>query len=307
MRIVLSGDMEGISQITNPREVSAACPEYWATGRRRYNDDVAAVARGLLAGGATEVIVLDNHASGNPENLIQEALPEGARLETWNVFELPERGIAGMFQVGYHARAGINGFMSHTYSPRLKLRVDDELIGESHGRIWAAKSPLLGIVGTDAHEHSLGSLAGAPFLVVQQSSSRQETVPAFVDPEANANAIERFAEQCMRADQDAPRPAAPPNPTFQAKLDCIGEDRETLLNGGWKPTNTNEFVVELSDWSEARVPLYAAMAAANGPMDRLRAGLDLTSLEALQIQDSARIHQIVATFVEWARADEVEW
>ena len=131
MRIVLSGDMEGISQIVDPREVSAACEEYWATGRRRYNDDVAAAARGLLAGGASEVVVLDNHASGNPENLIHEALPDGARLEEWNVFDLPAKEIDGMFYVGYHARAGIHGFMSHTYSPRLKLRVGDELIGES--------------------------------------------------------------------------------------------------------------------------------------------------------------------------------
>src|SRR5947209_1163349 len=65
MRIVLSADMEGVSQITDPREVNAAFTEYWETGRDRYNSEVAAAARGLLAGGATEVVVLDNHASGN--------------------------------------------------------------------------------------------------------------------------------------------------------------------------------------------------------------------------------------------------
>jgi len=66
-------------------------------------------------------------------------------------------------------------------------------------------------------------------------------------------------------------------------------------------------VIELGDWSEARVPLYAAMAAANGPMNRLRANLDLTSLESTQRQDPARIQQINDRFVEWAKDDEAEW
>src|SRR5205823_2523313 len=115
------------------------------------------------------------------------------------------------------------------------------------------------------------------------------------------------AEACMRAHRDAPRPAVPRSPTFRAKLDCTEEDRETLLAGGWTATSSNEFVAELSDWSEARSPLYAAMAAANGPMNRLRAGLDLTSREALQSGDPARIDPIVERFVEWADDDEAEW
>src|SRR5262245_60974663 len=202
MRVVLSTDMEGIAQITDAREVTAACPEYWATGQRRMNDDTAAAAEGLLAGGATEVLVLDNHESGNSLNVVQEALPEGARLESVNVFELPARDVAGMFQVGYHARAGIDGFLSHTYSGGLRLRVDDELIGESHGRIWAADTALLGIAGTDAHEETLGSLAGAPFLAVQHSQLRTQATPAFADAAASADAIRSFAEACMRAHRD---------------------------------------------------------------------------------------------------------
>src|SRR3954453_18430178 len=104
MRVVLSTDMEGVSGLSHAREIVAACPEYWETGRPAYEAEVAAACEGLLAGGATEVIVLDNHASGNPANVGADALPAGARLETWNVWDLPERGIDAMFQVGYHAR-----------------------------------------------------------------------------------------------------------------------------------------------------------------------------------------------------------
>ena len=65
MRVVLSVDMEGVSQLVAPNEIIACCEEYWATGKPRLEDDVAAACRGLLAGGADEVVVLDNHASGN--------------------------------------------------------------------------------------------------------------------------------------------------------------------------------------------------------------------------------------------------
>jgi len=110
VRIVLSVDMEGISQIGNPHETLACRAEYWATGKPRMEAETAAAAEGLLAAGATEVIVLDNHGSGNPENVSPECLPAGTRLETWNVFDLPAHDVDGMLQVGYHARGGVNGF-----------------------------------------------------------------------------------------------------------------------------------------------------------------------------------------------------
>lgn len=307
MRIILSGDMEGISQITDPREVSAAFPQYWATGRQRYNDDVTAAAKGLIAGGATEVVVLDNHASGNPENIVQEALPDGARIESLNVFDIPSRGIDGMFQVGYHARAGIEGFLSHTYSPYLKLRVNDELIGESHGRIWAAEVPLLGIVGADAHKHSLGSLAGVPFLVVQTSSSRGEASASYGDADESAAAIEEFARSSMEARAQAPRFAAPPRPAFHAKLTCAEEDRQVMLRGGWSLQGEDEFVAQLDSWAEARTPLYAAMDAANGPMNRLRASHDLTSLASVEDGAATDLAPVHERFLTWASGTQPEW
>ena len=91
MRVVLSVDMEGISQLTEPREILSCRPEYWATGKPRMEADTAAAAQGLLEAGADEVIVLDNHGSGNPQNVSPESLPAGSSLETWNVFDLPSR------------------------------------------------------------------------------------------------------------------------------------------------------------------------------------------------------------------------
>jgi D-amino peptidase len=306
MRVVLSADMEGIAQIGDVREIGAGCRAYWETGRARMNADVAAAAAGLLAGGAREVIVLDNHGSGNPFNLLQEALPESARLETWNVFELAEHGVQAMLQVGYHARCGVDGFLSHSYIPRLRLRVNDELIGETHGRAWAAGVPLLGIVGNSSHKQTLGSLAGTPFLVVQESQGRDRAMPVH-DPDEGLVAITEFAERAMR-DADAAPPIAPPSDVaFGASLPADAGQAEVMVAAGWTRTGETEFEVHLPHWRHAREPLAAAMNAALAPFVPYFDGLDLSSAEAAGRQDPERLRALEAVFVGWATEPEEDW
>ena len=36
MLVVLSADMEGVSRLRAAREIIAACPEYWETGKPHY-------------------------------------------------------------------------------------------------------------------------------------------------------------------------------------------------------------------------------------------------------------------------------
>jgi D-aminopeptidase len=69
MLVALSADMEGVSQLDDWRAIFAFEPAYWREGRAQMEAEVAAAARGLLTGGADEVVVLDNHASGNPINI----------------------------------------------------------------------------------------------------------------------------------------------------------------------------------------------------------------------------------------------
>ena len=262
VRIVLSVDMEGISQIGDPHEIVACRAEYWATGKPRMEAEAVAAAEGLLAAGATEVIVLDNHGSGNPENVSPECLPAGARLETWNVFDLPAHDVDGMLQVGYHARGGVEGFISHTYVPGLRLRVDGELVSESHGRAWAAGVPMLGIVGNDSHRDTLGSLSDIPFLVVQRSLGRSAMEPVFATAEEGLSAIRDFAAERLRGIGDADRPAAPADATFEASMPNGAEQVEAMEAAGWRRTGEVEYTVDLRAWSDARAPLAGAMGAA---------------------------------------------
>jgi D-amino peptidase len=78
MRVVLSAEMESVAQITDVRDL-ACRREYWDAGRRKLTEDVVAAATGLLEGGASEVILLDNHGSGNPWNVLMDQLPDGVR------------------------------------------------------------------------------------------------------------------------------------------------------------------------------------------------------------------------------------
>jgi D-amino peptidase len=277
MRVVLSADMEGIAGMRSAGQVLACCPEYWESGRAAYTADVVAAAEGLLDGGATEVVVLDNHASGNPRNLLLDRLPAGVREESWNVFDLPAQGIDAMLQVGYHPRGGQRGFVPHTYSPGLRLRVGDEEISESHGRAWAAQVPLIGITGNAVHARTLGSLEGVPFLVVQDGDDPHAATPVLTEP---AQAIREFAREALRGIADAPRPVAPAGVPFEAEL-----AGERLLT------------VDLTEWADAREPLAAAMGTAMAPfMGHLRA-LDLSSREALDRQDQAALGELAELFL----------
>jgi D-aminopeptidase len=267
MRVVLSVDMEGVSQLHDWRAVLAFDPAYWREGRAQMEAEVAAAARGLLSGGAEEVVVLDNHASGNPVNVRPESLPAGARVETWNVFDLPGR-VDAQLQVGYHSRAGLDAFFPHTYAPDLVLQVDGEPISESHGRAWAAGVPLLGICGNEVHGRTLGSLDGVPYLVTQWTSSTVEARPA-----ATLDEIERFAEEVARAS------GMPLRPPQRARLEAFVRGDEL-------------YALDLARWEDARQPIANAMAAAVAPLLPYFTTFDLTSEEAMTaVQDEPLVRE----------------
>jgi D-amino peptidase len=304
MRVVLSVDMEGIAGINGVRDLLACCPEYWDTGRARMTDDVLAAASGLLDGGAREVIVLDNHASGHPNNLISDHLPSGLRIATENVFDLPRAGIDGMLQVGYHPRRSVPGFAPHTYVPGLRLWMGDEEISESHGRVWAAQTALVGITGHISHGNNLGTLHEVPFLAVQHGIDPHYPQPVFTEPVESGEAIRSFAREAMRHIRDAPRPAAPRDATFAATLEHPGDAQvRAMLDGGWVRQSDDAFAVTLPDWARAREPLAAAMQAAMAPFVCRLTALDMSSRDAMARQRPEARDRLIAMFLESLQAD----
>jgi D-aminopeptidase len=304
VRIAVSVDMEGASQLRSVREIWGCLPEYWETGKPRLEADVRAACEGLLAGGASELVVLDNHG-GNTVNVSQEALPEGARLETWRDFDLGEHSVDATFQVGYHPRGGVDGFLSHTYVPGLRLRVDGELISESHGRAWASGLPLLGIIGNDSHRETLGSLAETPFLVVQRSVGRDAIEPVFEQEEGLA-AIREFSERCVRDAASAPPVAIPADATFEASMPNGSDVADQMTAAGWSRSGEVEFAAPLRIWKDARELLATAMSAALAPfMPYWLGGFD--SAEEAAGADQRRVDQLRVMFDAWAKESHPQW
>jgi D-aminopeptidase len=305
MLLAVSVDMEGASQLRNVREIFGCFPEYWETGKPALEADVRAACDGLLAGGASELVVIDNHG-GNTVNVSRESLPPGARLETWNVYDLREHGVEAMFQVGYHARGGVDGFLSHTYLPGLRLRVAGEFISESHGRAWAAEIPLLGIIGNDLHEQTLGSLEGTPYLVVQESRGRGAMHPVFRDPPQGLDAIRSFAETCVRDPAAAPRSVSPQGVTFETSLPNGRDVADALAAAGWERVGDVEFAVELETWRDAREPLAAAMNASFAPFVPYWLG-GFASADEAAAADQERVAQLRMIFDAWAAESQPQW
>ena len=206
MRVAVVFDMEGTSHITDLREPFPIYREYWETGRAKLTDDIVAAARGLLAGGATEVWIYNHHGAGETDwpNVIVERLPDRTRMvEDWNKLEMRDH-VDAMFQVGAHARGGNASFLSHTILPGLRLRLDGELMSESHWWAWTGNVPVLGIVGSAELGATRGTLGDVPFLAVQRSRDRAHAEPVYDSAQDTASAIEDFAAAAMR-DAASPR------------------------------------------------------------------------------------------------------
>ena len=127
MKILISADMEGVCGVTSWVQVTP--PEYgtshastveYERARTRLTREVNAAVEGALAAGA-EVIVNDSH--NGMRNLVPEELHPEVRFITGSDKELgmvqgvQEEGVAAVFYVGYHAKAGTPGApLAHTWT-----------------------------------------------------------------------------------------------------------------------------------------------------------------------------------------------
>lgn len=137
MRVYVSADMEGISGVVHGDELTQGTAS-WQAARRWMTADVLAAAEGAFAAGATEVVVADGHAG--MRNLVYEDLPAGvvahrgpAAGRTMCQVEGLDGTFACVLLVGYHAMAGADGLLSHTWHGGVvgQFRLDGVPIGET--------------------------------------------------------------------------------------------------------------------------------------------------------------------------------
>lgn len=169
MRIYISADMEGVTGLVDAHDVQPGGRDY-ERGRVMMTEDVNAAVRGALAGASTEITqdtrtgqvtqVTVNDAHGPMRNLLPDLLHPAAvlirgRPKPMGMLE----GLSGDFDatvcIGYHARAGALGVLSHSFMGHEieDMWLDDRPAGEVglvHATAAALGAPVIALSGDDA-------------------------------------------------------------------------------------------------------------------------------------------------------------
>ncbi len=135
MKVFISCDIEGISGVVAGIQTSPEGKDY-GRARRLMTGELNAAISGAFEGGATEVLVNDSH--GPMTNILIEDLHPGATLITGSPKPLSmmqgiDSGFRAAMFVGYHARMGARGVLSHTISGGsvANIWMNDALVGET--------------------------------------------------------------------------------------------------------------------------------------------------------------------------------
>jgi D-amino peptidase len=157
VRIYISADMEGITGLVDAVDVQPGGADY-ERGRVMMTEDVNAAVRGALAAGATDVLVNDAH--GPMRNLLPDRLHPAARLvrgkpKPMSMLEGLDGSFSAALFVGYHARAGTLGVLSHSFLGHEveDMWLDGRLAGEiglTHATAAALGVPVVALTGDDA-------------------------------------------------------------------------------------------------------------------------------------------------------------
>lgn len=126
LKIYVNTDLEGISGVFNFTQTREKGSPENILACEYFMDDVAAVVRGLLDGGADEVVVLDGH--GN-QAVVPHLMEPGATYITGRPrpgagnLSLLDSSFAAMVMVGFHAMMGTpDGVLNHTQSSKTENR-----------------------------------------------------------------------------------------------------------------------------------------------------------------------------------------
>ncbi|MCP9995372.1 M55 family metallopeptidase [Streptomyces werraensis] len=185
MKILISADMEGATGVTWPADVLPGTPQ-WERCRSMFTSDVDAAVRGFFDGGADEVLI--NEAHWTMRNLLLERLDERAEMLTGrhkalSMVEGVQRGdVDGIAFVGYHAGAGMEGVLAHTFLANSITGVWLNGVRASEGLLNAHVAaeygvPVILVTGDDvACEDALGYAPEALKVAVKDHVSRYAAV-----------------------------------------------------------------------------------------------------------------------------------
>lgn len=216
MRVLISADMEGVTGVTCPEDVRPGSAR-WEYFRALLTGDVNAAIQGFCAAGADEVVVNEAHA--NKRNLLITELDRRAEAiigthKAFGMMEGIDSKIDAVAFVGYHAGAGEQGVLSHTYvgTTVLDVRINDRPASEGMMNALLAAEfgvPVVLVTGDDLTCADAEQWApGAQLVTVKRCVDRYTA--ACLPPARTAELIADAATRALASPFGRPQPPAGP-------------------------------------------------------------------------------------------------
>ncbi|SDK14917.1 M55 family metallopeptidase [Sediminibacillus albus] len=261
MNLFLSVDMEGITGLPDHTYVDSHKLNY-ERARRIMTEEANYVIEAAYKFGCEEILVNDSHSKMN-NLLIDEIHPE-ASLITGDVKpfsmvqDLDESYIGAMF-LGYHARAGQKGVMSHSMTFGVRnFFIDDKIVGELGFNAYVAGHfgvPVLMVAGDDQAcaeaEQLIENVVTAP---VKTTISRS-AVKA-LSPRKAGELLQRQAKSALEKRASIAPLKPPKHPTLRIEFTNYGQaEWASLMPGTELEPGTTTVKFEAKDILEA----YQAM------------------------------------------------
>ena len=167
LKVMILFDMEGVSGATDFRHTSYAHPSEYAQGCQSLTGDVNAAISGVKAAGATEVVIVDGHGSGNSTgpDVLEEQLLTPAKVQyrdsPFDIYmDSYDHSFDAIVAVGMHAGAGNRqGFLSHTLTfEDIEYKVNGIPFNESMILAMGAarmRIPVIAVSGDDQLEKEI--------------------------------------------------------------------------------------------------------------------------------------------------------
>ncbi len=187
MKVFISCDIEGVSGVVVASPQTSPEGRDYGRARDLMTAEVNAAIRGALKAGATEIVVNDSH--GPITNILIEKLDSAATLITGTPKPLSmmqgiDRDFDAAVFVGYHAKMGEVGVLSHTIS------------GASVADVWVNDIP----VGETGINAGLAGYFGVPVVLVSGDDVVAKEAKALLPHVHTATvkwAVTRTAARCL--------------------------------------------------------------------------------------------------------------
>ena len=210
IRILILHDMEGLSGQSDPSSFNFGTPLY-PKGQEMLVGDINAVVEGLYQGGATEVMVVDGHGSGNPgpdvrRDLLDQRANQILRDQPFDgYFDTPTfEKFDGVAVVGMHAKTGSRGFASHTFTLGIGIAINGQFITETElvGLSWGRNgTPVIFGSGDDRLAADLATpMPWIEFVTVKKATAADSAEPRPVaEARADLTAKAKLAVENLKA------------------------------------------------------------------------------------------------------------